>query len=124
MAATRLKPAPGADIAARANAATGEPHFDRRLSDKVLSAFNHAYASGAQKVAERLKAVLRDVERNETKQHERRGVTAVTRAELWEAFVEARNAYNALAARPKSSIKARQASLEQMIEAYCAWAEA
>ena len=38
--------------------ATGLPRYIRRLTDKVLSAFNHAYAVGELEAAERLRDTL------------------------------------------------------------------
>src|SRR5437870_13828910 len=40
----------------------GKPQYDRRLADKVLAAFNHAYAVGAHDVARGLRDVLATVE--------------------------------------------------------------
>ena len=42
----------------------GAGEFNRRLSDKILSAFNHAYAIGAVEIAEKLKTVLKENEHN------------------------------------------------------------
>ncbi len=66
----------------------GKPEYDRRLSDKILTAFNHAYASGAHKVAERLRKVLADVERSDPGRHDRRSASAVSQADLWIDFIE------------------------------------
>ena len=38
--------------------ATGAPRYNRRLSDKILAAFNHAYAVGEIEIASRLREVL------------------------------------------------------------------
>lgn len=67
---------------ALASERTGTPRYDRRLSDKILAAFNHAYASGAVQAAVRLKAVLADVEGKERERHERRAGSAVAQADL------------------------------------------
>ncbi len=99
----------------------GAPGFDRRLSDKILAAFNHAYASGAVQAANRLKAVLADVDTVERAAHERRQSSAVARADLWVIFVEARNAYNVLADTKDTKPTALEAALDQMKEAYRTW---
>lgn len=110
-------------VAAAAVAADrlGAPGFDRRLSDKILAAFNHAYASGAIKAANRLKAVLADVETVERAAHERRQSSAVARADLWVTFVEARNAYNTLADAKDTKPATLEAALEKMKDAYRLW---
>jgi hypothetical protein len=101
----------------------GKLEYDQRLSDKILAAFNHAYASGAHKVADRLRTVLADVEMSERGREDRRSAGAVSQADLWVGFIEARNGYNALVA--KSDVPARdvQAALESMKEAYRVWAD-
>jgi hypothetical protein len=99
----------------------GAPGFDRRLSDKILAAFNHAYASGATKAASRLKALLADVETVERAAHERRQSSAVARADLRVTFVEARNAYNALADVKDTKPATLDVALEKMKDAYRLW---
>jgi hypothetical protein len=99
----------------------GAPGFDRRLSDKILAAFNHAYASGAIKAANRLKAVLADVDTVERAAHERRQSSAIARADLWVAFVEARNRYNTLSGVKDVKTSEMEAALEQMKDAYRLW---
>jgi hypothetical protein len=46
----------------------GMPGFDRQLTDKILAAFNHAYAVGDIQVARRLHAVLALAEDHERSQ--------------------------------------------------------
>lgn len=108
---------------AAAGASTGALKYDRRLTDKILAAFNHAYASGAVKTAERLKHVLADVEAQERARYDRRNATAVGQAELWVAFVEARNRYNAVSGAEGDGPKL-DAALDEMKSAYRAWSDA
>ena len=111
-------------VAALATERTGAPRYDRRLSDKILAAFNHAYASGAVQTATRLKAVLAEVETSERDRHERRTCSAMTQADLWIAFVEARNGYNALAAGKGVAPARLDDALARMKDAYRLWSEA
>ena len=101
----------------------GKLEYDQRLSDKVLSAFNHAYASGAHKVADRLRNVLADVERRERGEHDRRSKGVVSQADLWIGFIEARNGYNALVGSDDSPPKKVEVALDSMKEAYQEWAD-
>lgn len=102
----------------------GRPNYDRRLSDKILAAFTHAYASGAKQTAERLRAVLADVETSERRLHDRRSTTALRQAELWIAFVEARNAYNTLQEGEGATSQDLATALEHMKDAYRVWSDA
>ncbi|MDX1483793.1 MAG: hypothetical protein R3229_04860 [Alphaproteobacteria bacterium] len=114
---------PGAVVHPRIGGETvGKPEFDRRLSDKILAAFNHAYASGAHKVAERLRTVLADVEKSERVEHDRRTTSAVSQADLWVAFVEARNSYNDLVSRGDAPAEQVEIALNDMKDAYRLWA--
>ncbi len=109
---------PGVD-----DGALGKPEYDRRLSDKILAAFNHAYASGAHKVAERLRNVLADVELVERDKHNRRADSAVSQADLWIGFIEARNGYNALISAKDAPPQDVEGALESMKESYRVWAD-
>jgi hypothetical protein len=73
------------------------------------------------KAANRLKAVLADVETVERAAHERRQSSAVARSDLWVTFVEARNAYNTLADAKDIKPATLEASLEKMKDAYRLW---
>ena len=101
----------------------GAPSYDRRLTDKILAAFNHAYATGAVKTATHLKAVLAEVEVQERTKFTRRNSSAVGQADLWMAFVEARNRYNALSEGGDAPAQA-EAALAAMKDAYRAWSDA
>lgn len=97
--------------------------YDRRLSDKILAAFNHAYASGAHMVAERLRTVLEEVDHEERRKHDRRSASAVSQADLWVSFIEARNGYNELLASRDAPADKVESALESMKDAYRVWAE-
>jgi len=100
------------------------PAYDKRLSDKILAAFNHAYAAGALETARYLKFLLVDVERREGGRDGRRGIGAVDRANLWVAYVDARNRYNALCHR-KDAVPAHvEMAVASMKDAYRAWSDA
>ena len=105
----------------------GLPAFDRRLTDKILAAFNHAYAIGDLEVARRLHAVLALAEQHERRriQHatgrERRGGGAVDQADLWVAYVEARNSYQAVLATVGPQGAEAEAAFEAMKRAYRRW---
>ena len=111
-------------VAALAAERIGAPRYDRRLSDKILAAFNHAYANGAVQTATRLRAVLAEVETSERDRHERRTWSAMDQADLWIAFVEARNGYNALATGKGIAPARLDDALARMKDAYRLWSEA
>jgi hypothetical protein len=73
--------------------AMGRPFRQRRVSDRLLAAHNHAYASGNRRVASDLREILALIETDERIRHNRRSTTAVERATRWTAFVDAREAY-------------------------------
>lgn len=78
--------------------AVGEGAYTRRLTDKILAAFNQAYATGEPAAAELLRQALeRAVASAEAVGGGRRHHRALDQAALWVRFVDARNAY--LAAR-------------------------
>lgn len=105
----------------------GVPAFDRRLTDKILAAFNHAYAVGDIEVARRLRAVLAMAEEHERRRvreepgRERRGGAAVDQADLWVAYVEARNRYQLLVATQGPQGAESCAAFETMKRAYRRW---
>ena len=106
-----------------AMAETGQrPDTRRRLSDKILAAFNHAYAVGETEVANRLKAVLAFNEKQAGPYRDmRQGYDPLGEAELWVAFVEARNAYRAVCETRRHDARAITESLEAMKDAYRVW---
>ncbi len=94
----------------------------RRLSDKILSAFSHAYAVGESEIAKQLKTAL---EANE----QRRGDEIKSRAEYdplgqaekWVLFVEARNAYKIICNTHQEDSPKALGVLEEMKSAYRLW---
>ena len=104
----------------------GEPgaDFTRRLSDKILNAFNHAYAVGETDIARHLRRILVRNERGHNGDRARQdGCDAVARADLWVAFVEARNEYRAVSARKRASEKQIDQALQNMKDAYRRWSD-
>ncbi len=100
----------------------GDDGFEatRRLSDKILAAFNHAYAAGEHKIADMLRGVLVANEGGNGVPADRRGGSdPLGQAENWVAFVEARNHYNQLCeTRPGDDA---DAALAAMKDAYQRW---
>ncbi len=106
----------------------GAPGFDRRLTDKILAAFNHAYAAGDLDVAHRLHAALALAEDHQRRVHlpngvKRRGSGAVDQAGLWVAYVEARNLYQKACRHGGADGEAALAAAEDMKRAYRRWSE-
>jgi hypothetical protein len=103
----------------------GRPRYDRRLTDKVLAAFNHAYAVGAVEVARSLRAVLAAVEADDPFTPQRRqGRQATAQADHWVAFVEARNQYRRAAGDPAGDPAAIERAMAAMKDAYRRWSAA
>ena len=94
----------------------------RRLSDKILSAFNHAYAVGESDIADRLKGAL---EANEARRNNgsdyRTTYDPLGQAEKWVAFVEARNRYKVVSVTAVEDAPELVNALEQMKDAYRLW---
>lgn len=100
----------------------GEPQFNRRLSDKVLAAYNHAYAIDDRETAEQLHSVLVSLERRSGRGTEdRRDHDPLGRADRWAQFIEARNTYNDICAGEGADPDALEEALEAMKNAYQAW---
>ena len=100
------------------------PKYDRRLSDKILAAFAHAYEAGEQGVAARLRRALEEAEQSAAAAHpERRSNTALDQADLLIEFVDARKAYkNATQRDPSDTVELDRTSRE-MLEAYRRWSD-
>ena len=65
---------------------------NRRLTDKILTAFTFAYAAGERAVAETLRQALAQAVKGQPAELcQRRRESALRRADLWVAFVEARD---------------------------------
>jgi hypothetical protein len=102
-----------------------EHRFDRRLSDKVLAAFTHAYAVGERRVAEQLHEILVELVGIERAEHpERRLGCPLHRADLWIAFVDARDRYRAACQARAASPDASAAALAAMKASYQRWSAA
>ena len=101
----------------------GSLEITRRLSDKVLAAFNHAYATGEEEIANKLRAVLKQTESKRPNSDKRTAYDAVVHADLWVGFVDARNTYNTVSAKKGAGKAEADAALEAMKEAYRAWSE-
>jgi hypothetical protein len=100
----------------------GVPEYNRRLTDKILEAFTHAYSIGETDIAKRLRAILVEVEEQGRRRYPgRRANEAVEQAEAWVSFVEARDDYRRLSQSSKADPSRVSAALEQMKEAYKHW---
>ena len=110
------------DLGEKPASELGTPRFNRRLSDKILAAFTHAYASGEQDVANQLRGALVMSEKNAVAKYtERRQSTAVLAADHWVTFIEARNKYKTLCERAGGGDAPVDAALQAMKDAYIAW---
>src|SRR3546814_12331477 len=96
----------------------GVPGFDRRLTDKILAAFNHAYAAGGTDVASQLHAALALAAERERRLHrsassaERRGADAVAPAGPRGVYTEERHSYQAICRADGSGTAEDKAALE------------
>lgn len=101
----------------------GTLEITRRLSDKVLAAFNHAYATGEVDVAKKLRVVLQITESKRPGGDKRTGYDAVVHADLWMSFVKSRNAYKDLCEKKGARAGDLADAQEAMKCAYRAWSE-
>lgn len=102
----------------------GMPAHNRRLSDKVLAAFNHAYAAGELEIAGLLRYALEAASAlGPVEDRERRIGDILRQADHWVGFVEARKDYNVLAEQDGADPQAVLEALEQMRGAYKRWSE-
>lgn len=102
----------------------GTPRYNRRLSDKILAAFNHAYAVGELEVAASLREVLARLDKGQSSDEERQrrdSTIALSQADLWIEFVEARNDYRVACDKTESDPIALDCMLEVMKSAYGRW---
>jgi hypothetical protein len=103
---------------------TGAPSHNRRLADKILAAFNHAYSIGEKGVAEKLRELLAQVETAgpaQGRSKERRSGYAARQAALWVRFVEARDRYREAIQPGRFENGAAAQALDEMKEAYKDW---
>jgi len=96
----------------------------RRLSDKILAAFNHAYSVGEFEIAKQLKATLISNENKSAALKElRKSYDPLGDAEFWVGFVNARNSYRTECDKKDRDSAAMDQALETMKEAYRVWSE-
>lgn len=102
---------------------TGTPSHGRRLSDKVLAAFNHAYAVGEIDVATKLREILAKLERERVIAHSERKASpvALSQADLWVEFVEARNDYRVACEDETLDADTLDRVMGRMKDAYQRW---
>jgi len=104
---------------------TGLPRYNRRLSDKILAAFNHdyAYAAGEIEIASRIREMLARLDKDlpEGEGRRRDGAIALCQADLWIEFVEVRNDYRTVCDKPETDSAAIQTSVDAMKDAYQRW---
>ena len=94
----------------------------RRLSDKILAAFNHAYSVGEYEIAKQLKAALVSNEKKSGPVKElRKSYNPLAEADLWISFVNARNEYRAACEKDNGDANAVARALDAMKEAYGLW---
>lgn len=99
----------------------GVPRYNRRLTDKVLAAFNHAYAMGEMDLARSLWECLVAAEKLGQQQHQRRRPNqALDLAAEWVAFVDARDRYREVSRAPQTGDDASDA-FRSMRDAYQSW---
>lgn len=110
----------------------GKPKFDRRLSDKILAAYNHAYAADEVELADKLRVLLEEAERKEVFRCGRPGTSvldvpvrrsssSVQQGRLWSQFVDARQRYISLSIREKSSAEELKSASDAMRLSYARW---
>ncbi|MDX1484459.1 MAG: hypothetical protein R3229_08260 [Alphaproteobacteria bacterium] len=111
----------------------GTPRFNRRLSDKILAAYNHAYAADEAELANKLRVLLEEAEAKELAHCERPGASvidkpirrssnAVHQAHLWSQFVDAKQGYVSLSIRENSPLEDVEAAYAGMRNSYTRWA--
>ncbi len=125
---SRQRPVPSAEIAkpngqpCRMVKDLGETDQTRRLSDKVLAAFNHAYSVGETEIANELKGVLAKLEeRSGHSNCHQRILSATAQADLWVDFVAARNEYTAMLEREHNADNQLAGALKRMKDCYMRW---
>ena len=94
----------------------------RRLSDKILAAFNHAFASGETEIADLLRQALESHEgKYGAVQDRRSGFSALGQADLWIHFVEARDHYKVISEDTGLKPEVIANALDGMKDAYKRW---
>lgn len=99
-----------------------ESEVGRRLSDKILNAFSHAYAVGENEIAGQLKSALENNEQRRANPPDTRAeYDPLGQAEKWISFVEARNAYKTVCETARDDSPEALEALEEMKSAYRLW---
>ena len=112
----------GIDSASIFEAGPAPSPVSRRLSDKILAAFNHAYASGETKIARFLHRALESHEAKYGPTQDRRsGCSSLGQADLWVRFVEARNHYKGISQQRGMTPAEVATALEAMKDTYKRW---
>lgn len=100
----------------------GVPKYNRRLTDKILAAFNHSYSEGEADLARTLWEVLAEAEKRGVQKFKRRRPNqALELAALWMAFVDARNNYRKLSDNPNAADEDTSRAFRSMKQAYLSW---
>ncbi len=100
----------------------GLPTYNRRLTDKILAAFNHAYSMGEYDLAESLREILILAEARGRKQVAgRRANRAQEQADRWVEFVEARERYREAEEATDADPETKAQLLEEMRDSYQRW---
>ena len=101
----------------------GQPDYNRRLADKILAAFTHAWSVGERDVAQQLRKSLELVERRIPADSQGRRADASTRqADLWVEFVADREAYRKLSEKGGDDGRL-DAAMNRMKDSYRLWSE-
>jgi len=100
------------------------PRYDRRLADKVLAAFAHAYEADEHEIAGILRHALTVAEQGRRRPGDRRRANIVHQADLWVEFVDARQAYRRATARAPADPKEVEEAGRDMLDAYRRWSDA
>lgn len=102
----------------------GVPTYNRRLTDKILAAFTHAYSVGEYDLAEQLRDILIVAEqRGQAQFPGRRPDQAQEQADLWVEFVEIRNRYREVEGSEDADPQEKAQLLEEMRQAYKEWSK-
>lgn len=99
----------------------GVPRYNRRLTDKILAAFNHAYAMGEMDIARSLWDCLVAAERLGQQYRRRRPNQALDLAAEWVAFVDARDRYREASRTPHADPARASDAFRGMRDAYQSW---
>jgi hypothetical protein len=99
----------------------GMPRYNRRLTDKILAAFNHAYAMGEMDLARSLWECLVAAEKLGQQHQRRRPNQALDLAAEWVAFVDARDRYRDVSRTHAPDPAAASEAFRSMRDAYQSW---